>query len=241
MNTPGVDYHQRSLLKSAGYVRLASASLRRSALVRSGAAPLQSGRADARGRRLTFQPTELRSENTITSATISAAAGRVTARALMPAMGGLLAAFFWGSSALSAELPTKPVLTLDAARRVIVSAEATARQNRWPGVIAVVDAGGYLLALERMDGSPMLASTELAPAKARTAALFGKPTKALEDAIHNGRMAATTAGFVEMAGGVPLIVGGEAVGAIGVSTAQPDWDVAVAAAGAAALDEKPQP
>jgi glc operon protein GlcG len=235
MNTPGVDYHQRSLLKSAGCARLAAASLRRSALVRSGAAPLQSARTDARGQRLTFQPSELR------SGTICAAPGRVAARALMPAMGGLLAAFFWGSSALSAELPTKPVLTLDAARRVIVSAEATARQNRWPGVIAVVDAGGYLLALERMDGSPMLASTELAPAKARTAALFGKPTKALEDAIHNGRMAATTAGFVEMAGGVPLIVGGEAVGAIGVSTAQPDWDVAVAAAGAAALDEKLQP
>jgi Haem-degrading len=73
-----------------------------------------------------------------------------------------------------------------------------------------------------MDASPMLASVELAPAKARTAALFAKPSKALEDAIRAGRTAAVTAGFVEMDGGLPLTVNGELVGAIGVSSARPD-------------------
>ena len=143
-------------------------------------------------------------------------------------------------SASAAELPTKHVLTLEIARQVVAAAEAEAQKKGWPGVIAVVDSGGYLLAFARMDASPMLASAELAPAKARTAALFGKPTKALEDAIHSGRVAATTAGFVEMDGGVPLVVGGQTVGAIGVSTAQPDWDIAIAAAGAAALDGNPR-
>jgi glc operon protein GlcG len=69
--------------------------------------------------------------------------------------------------------------------------------------------------------------------------LFGKPSKALEDAIHAGRVAATTAGFVEMDGGLPLLVDGKEVGAVGVSSAQPDWDVALAAAGAATLSKKP--
>ena len=66
-------------------------------------------------------------------------------------------------------------------------------------MIAVSDSAGYLIALDRMDDSPMLASVELAPAKARTAALFRKPSKALEDAVHAGRVAAVTSGFVEMA------------------------------------------
>jgi glc operon protein GlcG len=139
----------------------------------------------------------------------------------------------------AAEFPTRRVLTIEAAHRVAAAAETIARQRGWPCVVAVVDASGYLIMLDRMDNSPMLASVELAPAKARTAALFGKSTKALEDAIRGGRVAATTAGFVEMDGGQPLIVDGEQVGAIGVSSAQPDWDVAIAAAGAAALSEKP--
>jgi glc operon protein GlcG len=144
------------------------------------------------------------------------------------------------------DLPTRHVLTLEAARHVIKTAEQLAEQKGWPCVLAVVDSGGYLIFLERMDASPMVASVELAPQKARTAVLFGKPTKALEDAIHGGRMAATTAGFVEMAGGQPLLVDGEVVGAIGVSSAQPDWDVTLANAGAQALadqsrSERPKP
>ncbi len=142
-------------------------------------------------------------------------------------------------STAAADLPTRHVLTLESAKRVIAAAEAEALQKGWPCVVAVTDGAGYLIALHRMDDSPMLASVELAPAKARTAALFRKPSKALEDAIQSGRIAAVTSGFVEMSGGLPLTVNGELVGAIGVSSAQPDWDVQIAAAGAAALAGKP--
>jgi glc operon protein GlcG len=138
----------------------------------------------------------------------------------------------------AADVTTQHTLTLDAARTVIAAAEAEALQKGWPCVVAVTDSSGYLITLDRMDASPMLASVELAPAKARTAALFRKPSKALEDAIHAGRTAAVTAGYVEMSGGLPLIVNGEIVGAIGVSSAQPDWDAAIAAAGAAILAAK---
>ena len=138
-------------------------------------------------------------------------------------------------STTAADLPTRHVLTLQSAKLVIAAAEAEALKKGWPCVVAVSDSAGYLIALDRMDDSPMLASVELAPAKARTAALFRKPSKALEDSIHAGRVAAVTSGFVEMAGGLPLTVNGELIGAIGVSSAQPDWDVQIAAAGAAAL------
>jgi glc operon protein GlcG len=142
-------------------------------------------------------------------------------------------------STTAADLPTRHVLTLQAARQVIAAAEAEAKQKGWPCVVAVTDSAGFLIALDRMDDSPMLASVELAPAKARTAALFRKPSKALEDSINTGRVAAVTSGFVEMAGALPLTVNGEIVGAIGVSSAQPDWDVQIATAGAAALAGKP--
>ena len=141
----------------------------------------------------------------------------------------------------AADLIAKNSLTLDGARQVIRAAEDKAQQEGWPCAVAVVDASGYLIALDRMDASPMLASVELAPEKARTAALFGKPSKALEDAIHAGRVAATTAGFVEMDGGLPLLVDGKEVAAVGVSSAQPDWDLALAAAGAATLSKSKKP
>jgi glc operon protein GlcG len=139
----------------------------------------------------------------------------------------------------AAELPTRHVLTFDVASHVAAAVMAEAHGKGWPCAVAVVDASGYVIVLDRMDGSPMLASVDLAPEKARTAALFAKPSQALEDAIHDGRIAATTAGFVEMSGGVPLIVDGELVGAVGVSSAQPDWDVALATAGAASLSKAP--
>lgn len=155
---------------------------------------------------------------------------------------GLLAASTWvtgASHAHASELQSHSSLTLDGARKVIAAVEAKAQQEGWPCAVAVVDLSGYLISLDRMDASPMLASVQLAPEKAKTAALFSKPSKALEDAIHAGRVAATTAGFVEMEGGLPLTVDGHQVGAVGVSSAQPDWDVALAAAGAGALPSRP--
>ena len=136
----------------------------------------------------------------------------------------------------AAQPAVKRVLTLDEAKRVIAAAEAEAARNAWPSVIAVVDDGGWLIALERMDNPPMLASVELAPGKARTAALFRKPTATLEQAIDTGRVAAATApGFVEMQGGIPLVKEGQVVGAIGVSTDTPAHDEQIAEAGAKAL------
>ena len=89
--------------------------------------------------------------------------------------------------------------------------------------------------LERMDHAAMTASVDLAMGKARSAALFKKPTQDLEDAINHGRYAAITArGFIEMQGGIPVVMD-EVVGAIGASFATPDQDVRVARAGLAAL------
>ena len=103
-------------------------------------------------------------------------------------------------------------------------------------VIAVVDDGGWPILIERMDHAAVLAGVELAPGKARTAALFKKPSQDLEDAINSGCIAATTArGFVEMQGALPIIVDDEVIGAIGVSADTKDHDVQIARAGLAAL------
>ena len=78
----------------------------------------------------------------------------------------------------------------------------------------MVDDGGWPILIERMDHAAFIASVELAPGKARTAALFKKPSQALEDAINHGRIAAVTAqGFTEMQGGLPIVVDGEVIGA----------------------------
>jgi glc operon protein GlcG len=105
-------------------------------------------------------------------------------------------------------------------------------------VVAIADDGGWLILLERMDHAAMTASVELAAGKARSAALFKKPSQQLEEAINHGRYAAITApGFVEMQGGLPVVVDGEVVGAIGASFAKPEQDVQIAQAGLAALTQ----
>jgi glc operon protein GlcG len=132
----------------------------------------------------------------------------------------------------------KKVLSLAAARKMAAAAIKEAERNQWRGVVAVVDDGGWLILLERMDHAAMTASVELAAGKARTAALFKKPSQELEEAINHGRYAATTArGFIEMQGALPVVIDGEVVGAIGGSFAKPEQDVQVARAGLAALTE----
>jgi glc operon protein GlcG len=134
-----------------------------------------------------------------------------------------------------AQLVERKALTLEAARTMVRAAEAEATRNHWAGVVAVVDAGGWPILIERMDHAALIAGVELAPGKARSAALFKKPTEALEEAINGGRVAATTAGFLEMKGGYPIVVDGEVIGAIGVSADTPDHDAQIAKAGLAAL------
>lgn len=136
------------------------------------------------------------------------------------------------------ELPTRPVLTLEAARAVSAAAEAKATASGWPGVIAVVDEAGMPIVLTRMDDAAVPAGVDLAPEKARTAALFRRESGDLEKAINGTRPAAITArGFVLMRGGIPITVNGRVVGAIGVSADTPDHDEEIARAGIAALSK----
>src|ERR1044072_3622135 len=142
------------------------------------------------------------------------------------------------SAALLANAQTveKKTLTIDGARKVIAAAVAYAKKNNAPGgVIAVVDDGGNLMALERLDGT-FPAGANISIGKARTAALFKRPTKAFEDVIKNGRtalIALPDAYFTPLQGGVPIVIDGQIVGAVGVSgaaSAQQDEEVAIAGA-----------
>ncbi|AHG89412.1 protein of unknown function DUF336 [Gemmatirosa kalamazoonensis] len=131
---------------------------------------------------------------------------------------------------------SKPSLTLDGARRVIAAAEQYARQNHTTGVIAVVDDGGNLMAVERLDGT-FAAGAKISIGKARTAVLFRKPTKFFEDVVKNGRTAMVALDdFTPLQGGVPIVVDGQIVGGVGVSgAASAQQDEELATAGAAAL------
>ena len=106
---------------------------------------------------------------------------------------------------------------------MVAAAEAKAKAEGWSSVISVVDSDGLPIILERMDNPDVLAGVDLAPGKARTAALFRRESGALEDAVNGKRPALETAcGFVLMRGGVPIVVDGQIVGAIGVSSDTPD-------------------
>ena len=127
------------------------------------------------------------------------------------------------------------MLTLTDARRIIDAAKLTAAENQWNVVIAVADDGGHLIALERMDGAQK-GSVRVAEQKARTAILFKRPTKALEEAVMQGRsVMMTLPDAICLEGGLPLIRDGVYLGAIGVSGVQSFQDGIVAAGGATAL------
>jgi len=134
-----------------------------------------------------------------------------------------------------AQVMEKKVLTLEGARRAIAAAEAEARRNKAGGIIAVVDDGGNLIALERIDGT-FTAGARVSIGKARTAALFKKPTRFFEELINKGRTAmAALEDFTPLIGGVPIVIEGQIVGAIGVSganSAQQDEELALAGAAA---------
>ena len=147
----------------------------------------------------------------------------------------LAVAVMWPATA-GAELPTRPVLTLEAARTVAAAAEAEAVKRGATVVIAVVDDGGHVVLLERLNDT-QVASVEVGIGKARTAAIFRRPSKVFEDQVRDGRVAALALpGATPLQGGVPLVVGGHVVGAIGVSGNTPQEDEDIAKAGAAALE-----
>jgi uncharacterized protein GlcG (DUF336 family) len=136
-----------------------------------------------------------------------------------------------------AQVSSKKSLTLDGARTVIAAAIAEAKRLNAPGgVIAVVDEGGNLMALERLDGT-FSAGASISIGKARTAVMFKKPTKVFEDIIKNGRTPMIALNdFTPLQGGVPVLVDGEVIGGVGVSgaaSAQQDEELAIAGANAA--------
>src|SRR5213080_5504870 len=136
-----------------------------------------------------------------------------------------------------AQVVEKKSLNLDGAKKAITAAVDYAKKNNAPGgVIAIVDEGGNLMALERLDGSFAMGATS-SIGKARTAVLFKKPTRFFEELINKGRTAMTAVdGFTPLIGGIPIIVGGEVVGGIGVSgAASANQDEELALAGAAAF------
>jgi glc operon protein GlcG len=156
----------------------------------------------------------------------------------------LILAFASGISVANAQTAEKKTLTIEGAKRVIAGAVAYAKKNNAPGgVIAVVDDGGNLMALERLDGT-FAAGANISIGKARTAALFKRPTKAFEDIIKNGRTAMVAlpdAYFTPLQGGVPITIDGQIVGGVGVSgaaSAQQDEELAIAGASVFSAERK---
>ena len=126
-------------------------------------------------------------------------------------------------------------LTQDDVKRIAAAAEAAAIARGWAVTIAICDAGGHALWLQRMDGAPLM-SAAVAPEKARTSVLTGKPSKAFEDMVNQGRIAALAMPVVPLEGGEPIVVGGVVIGAVGVSGVKAGEDALVAQAGVAALN-----
>jgi uncharacterized protein GlcG (DUF336 family) len=131
---------------------------------------------------------------------------------------------------------SKPVLTAADVRAIAAAAEAEATRQGWIVTIAIVDDGGHLLWLQRLEGAAPI-SAEIAPAKARTAALGRRESKVYEDMINQGRMSFLSAPALQgmLEGGVPILVQGQCVGAVGVSGVKSSEDAQIARAGIAAL------
>ena len=130
----------------------------------------------------------------------------------------------------------KPVLQLDDVKTILAAAEAHALANQWAVSISVVDDGGHLLGMVRLDGAAPI-SAQISPAKARTSALGQRESKIYEDLVNQGRVAFLSAPGLEglLEGGVPIMVDGQVVGAVGVSGVKSSEDVEIARAGIAAL------
>ena len=128
----------------------------------------------------------------------------------------------------------KSTITASDATLIIAACKAEAEKNQWKVSIAVVDEGGYLMHLERVDGAP-LPSAEIAQLKAKTAAIAKTPTKALEDVVKDRPAVGLMPGRLPVQGGVPILHHGECVGGIGVSGVKSPEDEVVAIAGLNAL------
>lgn len=134
-------------------------------------------------------------------------------------------------------MKTKSILSDSDVSLILAAAKQCANDNKWAVTIAVCDDGGHMLGLLRLDGAPPI-SAHIAPAKAHTSALGRRESKGYEDVINNGRTSflsvPTLQGMLE--GGLPIVVDGQVVGAVGVSGVKSTEDAQIASAGIAALD-----
>jgi uncharacterized protein GlcG (DUF336 family) len=133
-------------------------------------------------------------------------------------------------------MKNKAFLELADVKLIAAAAEAEALKNQWAVTIAIVDDGGHLLWLQRLDGAPPV-SAHIAPAKAHTSALGRRESKVYEDVINQGRMSFLSAPTIEglLEGGVPIIKDGQTIGAVGVSGVKSNEDAQIARAGIAGL------
>jgi len=133
-------------------------------------------------------------------------------------------------------MKTKHFLESNDIKAIAAAAEAEALKNHWAVTIAIVDDGGHLLSLQRLDGAAPI-SAQIAPAKANTAALGRRESKIYEDVINGGRVSFLSAPGLEglLEGGVPIIKDGQCIGAVGVSGVKSNEDAQVAKAGIAAI------
>ena len=131
---------------------------------------------------------------------------------------------------------SKPYLSLADVKKIAAAAEAEAIAHQWAVTISIVDDGGHLLWLQRLDGAAPI-SAHISPAKAHTSAMGRRETKIYEDVINTGRISFLSAPFIEgmLEGGVPIVVDGHTIGAVGVSGVKSPEDVQIAKAGIAAL------
>jgi glc operon protein GlcG len=151
----------------------------------------------------------------------------------------ILAALLLGAVTVHAQqlIPYGPAITLEQAKDVVSGAEAEAKKNNWPVVIAIVDTGGNLIMLQRLDNA-QFGSVEVARQKAWSAAAFRRPTKVFQDAIASGGAnlrLLSLPGASPLEGGLPLVVDGQIIGAIGVSGVTSEQDAQIAQAGVDSL------
>ena len=132
-------------------------------------------------------------------------------------------------------MKTKSYLTLEDTQKILAAAEAEAKKNSWAVCIAVVDDGGHLLGFQRLDACAA-SSIAFAQGKAYSAALRRRPTKSDEDMVNNGRFSALSMpGITFLEGGLPIIVNGDVIGAVGVSGVKSSDDAIIAQAGINAI------
>ena len=144
--------------------------------------------------------------------------------------------FTAATAAAQAPPPYGAPISLEQAKKVMAGAEAEAKKNNWPVVIVVLDAGGNLVMLQRLDNTQW-GSVEIAKEKARSAVALRRPTKALQDLIAQGgaNLRLLTIGYSVLEGGIPIVVDGKIIGSVGVSGVTSQQDAQIGQAGIDAM------